>query len=789
MILMLKRVGDFWCPKIFAVTGLVITIYAAIWIVPFRPFIPSEGLDFSWVSVIEYSLVNQLTFGEDIIFTYGPLGFLATKQFQQNLYPLAFLYWLLVVIAISSLLFNYFRLGNYFINTVAYLLFILVISLNTNMQLFSLPMVLVLLETNTLKSKSKHTFYLLIILCGIACLVKGTVIFLTLPIFIMLDTKDLVKHKCWPKRIFLLFSIIILALFASGQPLSKIGVLFVNILEVSKGYSSAMQKVGPYNQIIIFLGLAMVLGLIMLIHIIRKKINWDDSIAFLSILLFLFLAFKQGFVRHDAHAINSSGAILVAASLLTMHLYAKKTFESLKVVSLIVTAFSLVFCFYMVNFYWHVPPQKLLKDKFISQPTIALQKAKELAFGKELVNLRGQRFDAISKIAKEHPLPNLGGSVDIFPWDQAIVLANNLNYNPRPIFQSYSVYTPALIKKNLQHLASSQAADYLLFDIKTIDNRYPTLDDGALWPTIWRYYDPIDQASDFLILSRRSSPRDVLLDKVAEGSSLMGQYIAVPETNKPVWAKVKMHLSPLGKLRAFVFRQSILKIEVTFDNGKSEIKHFIPAMASEGFLLSPYITEEEEFVALLLSLTPEEGFFRRVVQARVLGSKLAKFSFKEKIYWEFNEVDISQNFEAVKSQELTERTLEWPSTMNKMLDLGNQDPRWVRIVGEKLFAHAPSRLPLPFSSAEKLSVKFGLRDGAWQEGSTDGVLFKISLLDSKEQVEIWSRLLNPKEIALDRGEQTVNITLPQAEGTLIFETKPHKNNAWDWSYWSRIQFE
>ncbi len=142
-----------------------------------------------------------------------------------------------------------------------------------------------------------------------------------------------------------------------------------------------------------------------------------------------------------------------------------------------------------------------------------------------------------------------------------------------------------------------------------------------------------------------------------------------------------------------------------------------------------------------------------------------------------------------KSQEFTKGILEWPSIMSKMLDSGNQDPKWVKIEREQLFAHAPSSLSFPFSNAEKLNIKLGIRDGAWQKGNTDGVLFVISLLNSGEKVEIWSRLLNPKEAVQDRGEQTASINLSQKEGTLIFETKPHGNNAWDWSYWSMVQLQ
>ncbi len=659
----LKIVFNAWYPRILFAIGLVITVYAITWIVPFQPLIPKEGLDPSWKRVLEHSLRNQLTFGEDIIFTHGPLGFLSTREFQQNLYPILLIYWLLVTASISLLFYSYYHLGNPLVAIITYLLVLIGTSLNTSTGLFILPILLVLSQTSTkpYRSEIKLASYLLVILCGLACLVKGTIIFLVLPIFFLLDIQTFTQKRCLPKMTLLLVCTILAAFFLSGQPLSKIGPFFLGILEISTGYSSAMQVTGPSSHILIFLGFAVTLVWLILVHLFRKKINWKDSIVFLSLIIFLFLSFKQGFVRHGrGHAITAGASILVTTSLLAMYFDVKKTLKSLRVISLVAIPLSLGFCLYIFSFYIDKYPQKLLKDKLINQPVIALQRTKKLLFENGPVDLKKMRSRALKKIAIKYPLPDLEGSVDIFPWDQTILLANNLDYNPRPIFQSYSVYTPKLIKKNIEHLNSPRAADYLLFDIKTIDGRYPSLDDGALWPTIWRNYDPVGHSSGFLVLERRSLPREVLLNEISNVSSEMGQSVTLPQVHKLIWAKMKIHVSPLGKLLTLAFKQSILKLEVTFDDGKSEIKRLIPSMASEGFLLSPYITEEKDFANVLLLINPEKPSARHVIKVKIIESKIAKLFFKREVYWEFSEVSLARDLTEPTTKELSQQ-LEWAS--------------------------------------------------------------------------------------------------------------------------------
>ena len=43
-----------------------------------------------------------------------------------------------------------------------------------------------------------------------------------------------------------------------------------------------------------------------------------------------------------------------------------------------------------------------------------------------------------------------------------MVPANGWRWSPRPVFQSYSAYTPALDQLNASHLASRESADHIL---------------------------------------------------------------------------------------------------------------------------------------------------------------------------------------------------------------------------------------------------------------------------------------------------------------------------------------
>jgi hypothetical protein len=88
-------------------------------------------------------------------------------------------------------------------------------------------------------------------------------------------------------------------------------------------------------------------------------------------------------------------------------------------------------------------------------------------------------------------------------------------------------------------------------------------------------------------------------------------------------------------------------------------------------------------------------------------------------------------------------------------------------------------------------VRFGIYDGAWTTGATDGVLFKVSLASSTVgATPLWQRRLTPKTVVSDRGEQQATIPLADLPaGDLLLETQAGESASWDWSYWSGMALQ
>jgi hypothetical protein len=60
--------------------------------------------------------------------------------------------------------------------------------------------------------------------------------------------------------------------------------------------------------------------------------------------------------------------------------------------------------------------------------------------------------ESLAAIRAHPPLPSLSGTTDIYSVGQSALLANRLEWSPRPIFQSYVAYTPALQERNARYL-------------------------------------------------------------------------------------------------------------------------------------------------------------------------------------------------------------------------------------------------------------------------------------------------------------------------------------------------
>lgn len=107
--------------------------------------------------------------------------------------------------------------------------------------------------------------------------------------------------------------------------------------------------------------------------------------------------------------------------------------------------------------------------------------------------------------------------------------------------------------------------------------------------------------------------------------------------------------------------------------------------------------------------------------------------------------------------------------------------------------HAPGHMQWSLHGGEReFYFDYGFIPEAYEHGASNGVVFLVELqsLDGSKQV-IFQKLLNPAENPQDRGNHTARVSLPPSlpGSQLLLRTDPSQygDNAWDWSYVSRMQ--
>ena len=69
---------------------------------------------------------------------------------------------------------------------------------------------------------------------------------------------------------------------------------------------------------------------------------------------------------------------------------------------------------------------------------------------------------------------------------------------------------------NAAHLRSDRAADHILFDVWTIDGRFPTQDDSLSWPELLTRYDIKRVAGRYILMKKSVTPRHYELTPITE---------------------------------------------------------------------------------------------------------------------------------------------------------------------------------------------------------------------------------------------------------------------------------
>jgi hypothetical protein len=626
--------------RITVLNGFLFAV-AFIWTLPWPVGYPSAGLDPSWVLGIYWAFARHLQFGRDIVFTYGPLGFLDVPMLIYfGLWSLSFL----------------FRLLSHAIFFAASFIFVVEIVRSKSSWtslVYSLPVLLVLgLGAGQPPGEEVVLSTAVLFFVSGRQMSRGNVFAMSVSVLscFLLALVSLVKYNYFFGAVLLLISILVLgfafknqigvwlvspcfyALFllllwaAAGQSFSDF-IRFVQYgLEISVGYISAMAAWPSYMprwEAVGLLAVAVALLLLFPVSLAYSLVRRKRAIASFVILVggLLFESFRYGFVRYDFGHVLSFYAVLapLLAFLATLTMAdisldrssMKQVVPLLAPIGLIGLAASALVVF----------PTSAVA--FIGENNVLARLGSyDMAIG--FLNNPQTTNSAIgyvkSALTAQYGLdPRLAqtignSTVDIFPWDVALLWGYGLNWSPRPVFQSYSAYTAKLDQLNSIHFSGGSPPEYVLFSYNSIDGRYPIFDEPDTFRALLCRYEYLDADAHFALLRYTESDNCGAPREIARITARIGEFIPVPSFhNEYVFARVLIKYSLLGSLADLLYKPSAVYLHFRFTDGtQSQAFRFITSPAENGIFLSGYIGSLSDLLQLF------QGHMARNIQSMAI---------------------------------------------------------------------------------------------------------------------------------------------------------------------------
>ena len=413
----------------------------------------------------------------------------------------------------------------------------------------------------------------------------------------VIATDNIFRHRRFPWIVPLWVASLVCFWVVAGQHLSSLRPFLCNSWRITGGYTEAMMLTGKTEarDAVCFLLIAVLLCALL------GRVAWAryrflvGGLPLAGLGAILFIVFKLGYVRNDRHEITSAMA-LVLISLVCLAVAWPGRKRTAGAASCLLIA-STLFASSVFN-YW-LPGNGLWKQL---AGTFSIYNLLAPVAGPYTGYLRSNYEKNLASERKAHPLPPIEGDADLYSYEQTILFAHALPYQPRPVIQSYSAYTPELAAMNAAHLRTARAASNILFAVQPADGRFPSLDDGLSWPELLTLYDikgTSDDRGTFLLLSRSAVPREFRLTPLQNTSAHFGEPVILPAaTNGPVWVEIEIKKSLAGIVVSTLYKPPVLMLTVSLQDHTQHRFRLVPGMAGGGFLLSPLIADNRSFAAL-----------------------------------------------------------------------------------------------------------------------------------------------------------------------------------------------
>ena len=582
---------------------LAVSAALAVWTLPDPLQSPSSGLDPSFRIGISMAARAKMQFGEEVAFTYGPLGWLLNETYLDRAQWLLSLAGSLAVHALLvagvAMLVYRSRSGLIGIAAMALLVPVLVTMAGDYKLLMSAIIWLYLVLSRPPRRRDIWVVSGVAAMLATAALIKFNLLFAGVGIlgaFALIASAD--RRAKLIAAALGTYLVTFLALWtAAGQQLRFIPKYLITGYEISSGFSGAMgANWREWHLILSLIALSFIVGA--LVYAVLKRSSRMARFIFLASGL-LFLSFKHGFVRHDAHVLIFFTTI--AAVLFGMYSIRErgKLNALIRYASLL---FMIVFVMATARVYYNLD-SNLWTNNIISHSRDYRSAAAVIvrpSFGEQVVtDAKGSVRDHFNLDARL--VEGLKGrTIDVYPWDIALPWAYDLPWRPRPVFQSYSAYTSALDQINADHLKGERAPEIIAYAWESLDNKHPLFYEPATLAVMLDKYRYRARDRGYIFLSRKAggqAKKRVVLDRVR---TRLAQPVAVPSFDQgTLFAEVEIEYTLLGRLLKLVYRPSDLYVRFELGDGEmSRYYRYVPAVGPGGILVSDYVENADELEAL-----------------------------------------------------------------------------------------------------------------------------------------------------------------------------------------------
>jgi hypothetical protein len=549
----------------------------------------------SWRAALGYAFSHRWQAGVDYVFTFGPLGYLSTNYYVPGLFWMKLVLWegafRIPIAAILTCV--VFRNPGAWSRGLSILL--LLLPAHTDSFTF---VAIVGITAWVLGSERKRLFVGLVgsALLAVFPLVKFSYAIPTAAcvLAIVWSLGRTVSWRAGAAFAFAFVASMAAAWVSAGQSVLDFPMYLRRSNQIASTYSEGMSSIAPGWTKSIALALACLLVLLAVLYACAPRRSFRRLAWTCAAVASLFVAYKAGFVRAAEHTPIFFGFTLVAPFLTLADAQRFPPWNAAAVgARLACVALSLLGLCAASGGGSELPRLLGGASRAVASNARALL---------DPFALRADLEAWLESARKEYSLPRtraaVGSStIDMVSTWQVLLFMNDLNWRPRPVFQSYATLTPELMELNAGFGRGDQASEFILFAMQTIDGRLPTSEDARLLQVIARDYEPVLVERGCLLLRRVPRPgppppaRVVLDQEIAFGETLDLSGLEGPCH----LLRLDIRYSAWGRIKTVLDQAPAFYVEIEADTPETFRRRVVPDMMRAEVILNPLIRDEGEW--------------------------------------------------------------------------------------------------------------------------------------------------------------------------------------------------